>query len=54
MASLIAVLLCVLLPKGGYIDHRVFFADEQTAISAGYRPCAVCMPREYGEWKGKE
>jgi methylphosphotriester-DNA--protein-cysteine methyltransferase len=29
----------------------VFFADENTAIAAGYRPCAVCMPEEYATWK---
>jgi methylphosphotriester-DNA--protein-cysteine methyltransferase len=40
--------------KGGYVKHRVFFADEQTAIDAGYRPCAVCMPREYAEWKKRK
>jgi len=39
------------IAKGGYVKHRVFFADEQTAISAGYRPCAVCMPNEYAAWK---
>lgn len=37
--------------KGGYVTQRVFFANEQIAISAGYRPCAVCMPKEYAEWK---
>jgi len=30
--------------RGGYIQHRVFFADEATAIAAGYRPCAACCP----------
>ena len=35
----------------GYAKHRVFFADEVTAIAAGYRPCAVCGPREYAAWK---
>ena len=39
------------IAKGGYVKNRVFFADEQTAISAGYRPCAVCMPAEYAAWK---
>jgi methylphosphotriester-DNA--protein-cysteine methyltransferase len=29
----------------------VFFADEETAIGAGYRPCAVCLPAEYAAWK---
>jgi hypothetical protein len=26
-----------------YQQHRVFFADEPTAVAAGFRPCAVCM-----------
>jgi len=39
------------IAKGQYALNRVFFADEQTAISAGYRPCAVCMPDEYKKWK---
>lgn len=33
------------------MTHRVFFADEQTAIAAGYRPCAVCLRERYREWK---
>ena len=37
--------------KGFYISNRVFFLNEDDAISAGYRPCAVCMPKEYKEWK---
>lgn len=36
---------------GKYVQHRVFFADEETAIKAGYRPCAKCMPEEYKMWK---
>jgi methylphosphotriester-DNA--protein-cysteine methyltransferase len=36
---------------GHYVRHRVFFADEPTACAAGYRPCAVCLPREYARWK---
>lgn len=36
---------------GGYEKYRVFFADEQTAIAAGYRPCAVCLPDKYAIWK---
>lgn len=36
-----------------YEQQRVFFADEATAIAAGYRPCAVCMPDEYKVWKGR-
>lgn len=39
------------IDKGGYVAHRVFFADEPTAIAAGYRPCAVCMPTAYQAWK---
>ena len=31
--------------------HRVFFADEATAIAAGYRPCGGCMREEYRRWK---
>ena len=39
------------IARGGYVKHRVFFADTATAVAAGYRPCAVCMPREYAIWK---
>lgn len=40
------------IAKGGpYKKHRVFFADEATAIAAGYRPCATCMREKYKEWK---
>lgn len=39
------------IARGGYVKYRVFFADEATAIAAGYRPCAVCMPQEYAAWK---
>ena len=35
------------IARGGYVKNRVFFADEQTAIAAGYRPCAACLPEEY-------
>ena len=42
------------LKKGYYAQHRVFFKDEATAIAAGYRPCAVCMPKEYQIWKSKQ
>jgi methylphosphotriester-DNA--protein-cysteine methyltransferase len=41
------------IAKGHYVKHRVFFADEATAIAAGYRPCAVCMPDAYRAWKAK-
>ncbi len=39
------------ISKGGYVSHRVFFANEATARAAGYRPCAVCMRSEYMKWK---
>lgn len=39
------------IAKGYYVKHRVFFADEQTAIAAGYRPCATCMKERYAVWK---
>ncbi|HZE40023.1 MAG TPA: Ada metal-binding domain-containing protein [Stackebrandtia sp.] len=39
------------IARGGYVEQRVFFADEDTAIAAGYRPCSVCLPREYRSWK---
>lgn len=39
------------IARGGYIQQRVFFLDEATALAAGYRPCAVCMPAQYAVWK---
>jgi hypothetical protein len=39
------------IARGGYVPHRVLFADEETAVSAGYRPCGVCRPHEYARWK---
>ena len=39
------------IAKGKYVRHRVFFADEATAVAAGYRPCARCMPDRYQAWK---
>jgi hypothetical protein len=40
------------IARGGpYPRHRVFFLDETGAIAAGYRPCAVCLPRAYAAWK---
>lgn len=38
---------------GGYASHRVFFADEETAVALGFRPCGICMKDEYGAWKAK-
>ncbi|WP_436756658.1 Ada metal-binding domain-containing protein [Streptosporangium sp. V21-05] len=39
------------IARGGYVNSRVFFADEETALAAGYRPCGRCLPAEYQEWK---
>lgn len=32
------------IARGGYVKHRVFFANPVDALRAGYRPCAVCIP----------
>ena len=42
------------IAKGQYVAHRVFFADEETAIAAGYRPCAKCMSEAYRRWKEQQ
>ena len=39
------------IAKGHYVKHRVFFADEATAIDAGYRPAACCLKARYVLWK---
>lgn len=39
------------IARGGYEPHRVFFPDEATAVAAGYRPCAACMPQRYAAWQ---
>ncbi|GAA4409320.1 hypothetical protein GCM10023168_27950 [Fodinibacter luteus] len=36
---------------GGYVEHRVFFADEEVAIAAGYRPCGTCLRPKYRQWR---
>ena len=41
------------IERGGYVSHRVFFADAVTATKAGYRRCAVCLPGAYREWKDR-
>lgn len=41
------------IAAGGYVRHRVFFAEEQTAVAAGYRPCAVCLPEAYRHWRAR-
>ncbi|MFI4981307.1 MAG: Ada metal-binding domain-containing protein [Nevskiales bacterium] len=39
------------IARGGYVAQRVFFLDEANARTAGFRPCGVCMPAEYAQWK---
>jgi hypothetical protein len=39
------------IAKGHYVRHRVFFADEVTAIAAGFRPCSRCLPERYRLWR---
>lgn len=38
------------LANGGHAPDRVFFADEATAVVAGYRPCGVCLPEHHATW----
>ena len=35
---------------GTYEKQRVFFADEKTALAAGFRPCGNCMRQQYREY----
>jgi hypothetical protein len=42
------------IAQGQYVQHRVFFADEATAITAGYRPCGTCMKEQYAAWKARQ
>jgi hypothetical protein len=42
------------IARGHYVTQRVFFTDEATAIAAGYRPCAVCLPSAYTHWKTQQ
>ncbi|MFD0035253.1 metal-binding protein [Streptomyces sp. NPDC055059] len=39
------------ISRGHYVKHRVFFPDEATAVAAGFRPRAVCLPEEYACWR---
>src|SRR4051794_7264913 len=39
------------IARGHYVRHRVFFADEATAIAAGSRPCAAGLPERVVAWK---
>jgi methylphosphotriester-DNA--protein-cysteine methyltransferase len=38
------------IAKGHYVQHRVFFADEDAARAAGYRPCGHCLRPQYRQW----
>lgn len=42
------------ISKGHYVNERVFFADEKTAIAAGYRPCFGCLREKYKEWESNQ
>ena len=32
------------LARGSYQRNRLFFADEASALAAGFRPCSHCLP----------
>ena len=36
---------------GSYEKSRVLFADEKTALAAGYRPCGNCLRKQYREYQ---
>ncbi len=38
------------IARAGYVEQRVFFADEEVAIAAGYRPCGTCLRPTYRRW----
>ncbi len=35
------------IARGGYAKNRLFFADEATALAAGYRPCGACCKERH-------
>ncbi len=39
--------------RDAMLAHRVFFADEITAVAAGYRPCGSCQRPKYLAWKAR-
>lgn len=39
------------IARGGYVRHRVFFADEAVAATAGFRPCGTCCKDRHRKWK---
>jgi hypothetical protein len=40
--------------RGGYVRHRVFFADPDAAVAAGYRPCGTCLREHYRRWRAQQ
>lgn len=34
-------------------ENRVFFATEDEAVRAGFRPCGNCMRKAYRKWKNE-
>lgn len=40
--------------RGGYVQRRVFFASEEDAIAAGFRPCGRCLRDKYEAWKEEQ
>ena len=36
------------------LAHRVFFADEEAALAAGYRPCGSCLRARYAVWQAAQ
>ncbi len=36
-----------------YQQHRVFFANAESAEAAGFRPCGACMRDAYKQWQAK-
>lgn len=42
------------LARGGYVASRVFFRTPADAQAAGFRPCAVCLPKDYAAWKARQ
>ncbi len=35
-------------------ENRVFFKETKEALSAGFRPCARCMPKQYRAWRKRK
>jgi len=41
------------IENGYYSNNRVFFENYEVANKLGYRPCSICMKKEYEKWKEK-